>query len=79
MHVDGGSRGNPGPAGAGVTISTEDGTLIHEAAHFLGNQTNNGAEYHALIRALQRVQACGDDTVTVFSDSELLVRQITGE
>jgi uncharacterized repeat protein (TIGR04076 family) len=78
VHVDGGSRGNPGPAGAGVTISAEDGTLIHEAAHFLGTQTNNGAEYHALIRALQRVQRCDDDTVIVLSDSELLVRQITG-
>jgi ribonuclease HI len=78
VHVDGGSRGNPGPAGAGVTISADDGTLIHEGAYFLGEQTNNGAEYHALIRALQRVQRCGADTVTVFSDSELLVRQITG-
>jgi ribonuclease HI len=78
VHVDGASRGNPGPAGAGVTISSADGTLIHEGAYFLGQQTNNGAEYHALIRALQRVQGCGDDRVTVFSDSELLVRQITG-
>ncbi|MBU0618276.1 MAG: ribonuclease HI family protein [Planctomycetes bacterium] len=78
VHVDGGSRGNPGPAGAGVTISSDDGTLIHEGAYFLGRQTNNGAEYHALIRALQRVERCGADTITVFSDSELLVRQITG-
>jgi ribonuclease HI len=78
VHVDGGSRGNPGPAGAGVTISLEDGTLVHEGAYFLGRQTSNGAEYHALIRALQRAARCPADTITVFSDSELLVRQITG-
>ena len=78
VHVDGGARGNPGPAGAGVTISSDDGTLIHEGAYFLGHQTNNGAEYHALIRALQRLERCNTDTITVFSDSELLVRQITG-
>lgn len=78
MHVDGASRGNPGPAGAGVTISSEDGTLAHEGAYFLGKQTNNGAEYHALIRALQRVERCRVDAITVYSDSELLVRQITG-
>ncbi len=78
VHVDGGSRGNPGPAGAGVTIRSEDGTLIHEGAYFLGKQTNNGAEYLALIRALQRVQRREADTITVFSDSELLVRQVTG-
>jgi ribonuclease HI len=78
VHVDGGARGNPGPAGAGVTISSDDGTLIHEGAYFLGQQTSNGAEYHALIRALQRLARCHTDTITIFSDSELLVRQITG-
>ena len=78
VHVDGGARGNPGPAGAGVSISSDDGTLIHEGAYFLGHQTSNGAEYHALIRALQRLQRCNTDTVTVIEDSELLVRQITG-
>lgn len=79
VHVDGGSRGNPGPAGAGVTISSDDGALVHEAAHFLGSQTNNAAEYLALIRALQRVEKCDVQFVTVCSDSELLVKQITGE
>lgn len=79
IHVDGGSRGNPGPAGAGVVIHTEDGGRILEAGYFLGQQTNNAAEYHALIRALQRAQRCGDQPVAVRSDSELLVRQLTGQ
>lgn len=79
LHVDGGSRGNPGPAGAGVVIAWEDGRLIHEAGYFLGTQTNNGAEYHACIRALQRAQRCGPQPLHVHSDSELLVRQVTGE
>jgi ribonuclease HI len=79
VHIDGGSRGNPGPAGAGVVITSEDGTLIHEGAYYLGHQTNNAAEYHALIRALQRVARTGETTVAVCADSELLVRQITGQ
>ena len=79
IHVDGGARGNPGPAGAGVVIRSDDGTLLFEAAYFLGKQTNNSAEYHALIRALQRAQCFGDQPICVYSDSELLVRQITGQ
>lgn len=79
VQVDGGSRGNPGPAGAGVAISSDDGRLIHEGAYYLGRQTNNSAEYHALIRGLQRAERCGEQPITVCSDSELLVRQITGE
>ncbi len=79
IHVDGGARGNPGPAGAGVVIRDSDGTLVFEAAYFLGRQTNNTAEYQALIRALQRAHRSLAQSVTVHSDSELLVRQITGE
>ncbi len=78
IHVDGGSRGNPGPAGAGVVIRVDDGPLLHEAGYFLGTQTNNAAEYHALIRALQRVARLAPQPIAVLSDSELLVRQITG-
>jgi ribonuclease HI len=78
IHVDGGSRGNPGPAGAGVVIEAEDGGLVHEAGYFLGRQTNNAAEYHACIRALQRAARCAEQPVRICSDSELLVRQITG-
>ena len=79
VHIDGGARGNPGPAGAGVIIQDESGSLVHEAGYFLGRQTNNAAEYHALLRGLQRTAACAPDRVTIYSDSELLVRQITGE
>jgi ribonuclease HI len=80
IHVDGGARGNPGPAGAGVLIRTTDGRLIHEAGYFLGLQTNNVAEYTALILALRRaIEADSPDHVAIYSDSELVVRQITGE
>lgn len=79
VHIDGGSRGNPGPAGAGVVIHTSEGVLLHEGAFFLGTQTNNAAEYHGLIRALQRVATLPIQTVTFRSDSELLVRQVTGQ
>lgn len=79
IHIDGGARGNPGLAGAGVVIMRDDGRLVHEAAYFLGRQTNNAAEYHALIRALDRAQHYPPQPLQIFSDSELLVRQITGE
>ncbi len=79
LHIDGGSRGNPGPAGAGVVIHADDATLIYEGAFFLGHQTNNAAEYYALIHGLQRIAELGESNVTVYSDSELLVRQITGQ
>ncbi len=79
IHFDGGSRGNPGPAGAGVVIQTEDHQRVFEGAYFLGHQTNNAAEYHGLIRSLQRALCEDAGDVQLFSDSELLVRQITGE
>lgn len=79
MHVDGGSRGNPGPAGAGVVISDDAGTRLHEGAYFLGNQTNNSAEYQALIRGLRRAESLAGRPLHIHSDSELLVRQLIGE
>lgn len=79
LHVDGGARGNPGPAGAGIRIGDDTGQTLYEAAFFLGNQTNNVAEYTALIRALERAASVPADAITIHSDSELLVRQITGE
>lgn len=79
VHVDGAARGNPGPAGAGVVVQADDGRVIHEGGYFLGHQTNNAAEYHALIRGLQRAVRCGDSNVVLRSDSELLVRQIIGQ
>ncbi|MBN2447507.1 MAG: reverse transcriptase-like protein [Phycisphaerae bacterium] len=79
IHVDGGSRGNPGPAGAGVVIRTEDGAALFEGAFFLGRQTNNAAEYYGLIHGLQQVTSFEAEYITIHADSELLVRQITGE
>ena len=78
VHFDGGSRGNPGPAAAGVVIHDAERGPILEAGYFLGRMTNNQAEYHGLLRALEAVGRLADDDVAIYSDSELLVRQITG-
>jgi ribonuclease HI len=80
IHFDGGSRGNPGPASAGVVIHDADtGQAVHEAGYFLGRCTNNVAEYQGLIRSLERAAELGGDQLDIHSDSELLVRQITGQ
>jgi ribonuclease HI len=79
LYVDGGSRGNPGPAGAGVVLHDDAGGRVHEAGYFLGTQTNNAAEYQALIRGVQRAGKCNEKTLTIFADSELLVKQLLGE
>ena len=78
IHIDGAARGNPGPSGAGVLITEEDGQIISSVSHYLGNQTNNFAEYKALDLALQEALDKGYEDVKVFADSELLVRQIQG-
>lgn len=79
IHIDGGARGNPGLAGAGVVIADDAGRTLHEAGYFLGRQTNNAAEYQALILALERAARLADPHLTIYSDSELLVHQITGQ
>ncbi|MFQ5429766.1 MAG: ribonuclease HI family protein [Phycisphaerae bacterium] len=79
IHIDGGARGNPGPAGAGVTIRDEQGACLFEGGFFLGHMTNNAAEYNALIRALQVARTAGATRLQIFSDSELLVRQVNGD
>jgi ribonuclease HI len=79
IHIDGGSRGNPGPAAAGVVIQTDDGVTVHEAGYFLGRMTNNVAEYSGLLRALELAVEHKAQRVRVYSDSQLMVRQITGE
>ena len=78
LQFDGGSRGNPGPAGIGVTLTDEKGTPVYELSEFLGVCTNNIAEYTALVRGLTAAKALGATKVAVRSDSELLVRQING-
>ena len=80
INIDGGSRGNPGLAGAGVIIkSADDGTVLHQAGIYLGRATNNVAEYQGLIEGLRRAKKLNATDVEVFSDSELLVRQMNGE
>ncbi len=78
MWVDGGARGNPGPAAVGYRIEDEAGEVLDEAGRTIGVATNNEAEYRALITALQRAAALGATEVDVHSDSELLMRQMTG-
>lgn len=79
LHTDGASRGNPGPAAVGVLIErTEDGAVLDEIAEYLGETTNNVAEYRALIAGLRRAAELGATEVEVWSDSELMVRQMQG-
>jgi ribonuclease HI len=79
VYTDGAARGNPGPAGAGVCIQDPDGNVVAEVERFLGNATNNVAEYSALLCGLERAEELGADEVEVRSDSELVVRQMRGE
>ena len=79
VNIDGGSRGNPGPAGAGVVIkSADDGTVLQQAGVFLGTATNNVAEYTALVVGLKKAAVFEPQAVHFISDSELLVKQIKG-
>lgn len=77
-HVDGGARGNPGPAGYGVVIEDEKGRKIAELSKYLERRTNNYAEYCGLIAALEYAQQHQHKALKVLSDSELLVRQMKG-
>jgi ribonuclease HI len=79
VYIDGGARGNPGPAGYGVRIEDEQGALIEEFHGFLGSSTNNVAEYNGLLAALRYAQEHGHRRVRIKSDSELLVKQMRGE
>jgi ribonuclease HI len=78
VHVDGGARGNPGPAAIGVVLSDADGTVIEEIAERIGPATNNVAEYRALLRGLQRAAQLGAREVEVINDSELVAKQLNG-
>ena len=79
LEFDGGSRGNPGPAGIGVVLRAEDGTPLITLGRFIGRATNNVAEYRALITALQKAKELGAKKIRVRGDSELIVRQMRGE
>lgn len=77
-HVDGGARGNPGPAGFGVVVDDAHGRRLAEFSRYLGHRTNNFAEYSGLIAALQYAIEHGHQELRVVSDSELMVRQMNG-
>jgi ribonuclease HI len=77
-HVDGGARGNPGPAGFGVVIHDSHGKKVAELSQYLGHRTNNYAEYNGLLAALRYAIAHKIPSLKVISDSELMVRQMKG-
>lgn len=79
IQIDGASRGNPGPSGAGVVLSDSRGKKLKELSVYLGESTNNVAETCALILGLQEALRLGSLKVSVLTDSELLARQVTGE
>ncbi len=79
VHVDGGARGNPGPAAAACVISTPAGEILGEHAQLLGKVTNNVAEYRALLLGLERARELGVSDVEVVNDSELIAKQINGQ
>jgi len=78
VNVDGGARGNPGPAAIGVVVSDGDGHVIDELAEPIGHATNNVAEYRALLRGIQWARGLGADELEIVGDSELVARQLTG-
>ena len=79
VHVDGGARGNPGPAAIAAVIADRDGTVIEERSETIGRATNNVAEYRALLLGIDRAAALGAREVELVGDSELIVRQVRGE
>mgnify|MGYP000462868130 CR=1 FL=1 len=84
IYTDGGSRGNPGPAGIGAVIMGLDGKVLKEVSRFLGKQTNNFAEYEAVIEGLQALKKIlgskvKDFDIEVKMDSQLVARQLSGE
>jgi ribonuclease HI len=78
VHVDGGARGNPGPAAAAAVVSTPDGEVVAEAHELLGVASNNVAEYRGLLLGLARARELGADEIEVVNDSELVAKQVNG-
>jgi ribonuclease HI len=78
VHLDGGARGNPGPAAIGVVIADQDGEVIDELAERIGVATNNVAEYEALLRGVSRAAELGATELELINDSELVAKQLTG-
>ena len=79
LSTDGGARGNPGPAAFGYVLEADDGTVLDARGEPIGVATNNVAEYRALVAGLEKAVDLGVTELDVVSDSELLVKQMTGE
>jgi ribonuclease HI len=79
VNVDGGARGNPGPAAIAAVIATPDGEVLEERSEVIGEATNNVAEYRALLLGIERARALGARELELVGDSELIVRQVRGE
>ena len=78
VNVDGGARGNPGPAAIGVVLRNGDGSVLEEVGEAIGEATNNVAEYKALLRGIELAAGHGAGEVELIGDSELVVRQVEG-
>ena len=78
LHVDGGARGNPGPAAVGVVLSTPEGEVVEEHSQRIGQATNNVAEYRAVLLGLDTARRLGASEVEIIGDSELVARQLSG-
>ena len=79
VHVDGGARGNPGPAAIAAVVSDSDGEIVYSAGETIGTATNNVAEYRALLFGIEQAKQLGASEVEMVGDSELVVKQIRGE
>jgi ribonuclease HI len=78
LYIDGASRGNPGRAGAGIWVTNGEGEKISEVSRYLGHKTNNEAEYWALLLGLREAKRLRGDRIKIFTDSQLVERQIKG-
>jgi ribonuclease HI len=78
IYIDGASKGNPGRAGAGILIANGEGRRISEVSRYLGHKTNNEAEYWALLLALREAERLEGESIQIFTDSELVERQMNG-
>jgi ribonuclease HI len=78
VYSDGAARGNPGPAGAGAVLLDDAGNVVAELGRYLGDQTNNVAEYEGLLLGLRRALVLGASEVEVLADSQLVIRQLAG-
>ncbi|ADL12237.1 ribonuclease HI family protein [Acetohalobium arabaticum] len=79
IYTDGASRGNPGPGGIGVLIKDGSNNIKEELADYIGEATNNEAEYQAIIAGLKKARELNSESISLFSDSQLVIKQLTGE